>query len=643
MAATPLRRRNLLALTAVPALARPARAATGLRIGILHTLSPAPLYIAMGRGYFRDAGLDASFRFFQAAQPIAAAAVAGDIDVGVTALTGGFFALAGRGALRVIGGGLHEEKGIQGSALLASNRAFEAGLTTPAKLPGHTVGITQFGSSFQYMVGRIAEIEHFDPTSVTLRPLQSIGNMIAAIGTNQIDATFAIASQAEPLMRLDRAHLLAWVGDLFPYQLTAVFTTERMIAQHAAALRGFAQAYKRGVNEYRAAFFRRNPDGSPVRDAKTVSRDRQHRKIRLHRRSERTAENPFRASLLQRRRRARRRRRPPPDRLVQGAGAGEGAGRSGESHRHELLSRAPHLMASSSVRLAVRGVHHAYRDLVVLEGIDLIAEPGEVLVLVGPSGCGKSTLLGIMGGLLAPTRGQVRWDGEVAADCLNPLTYVFQDFSLLPWRSVAGNVALVLEGKLPRAAVRARVADVLALTGLAAFADAWPRQLSGGMKQRVGIARALAVRPACLLMDEPLSALDAQTRDLLLDEFAGLIGTRRNHDGLCHPQSRRGGAPWPPDRRVLAPSGAGADGAAARSSDRRTPRRRSRPAGGGGAAVVADPRRRGRRRARNRTCLGSMARCRSAPAASLPARAGWRARRRWSHWCCSGRRARRRG
>ncbi len=117
----------------------------------------------------------------------------------------------------------------------------------------------------------------------------------------------------------------------------------------------------------------------------------------------------------------------------------------------------------------------------------------------------------------------MRWDGEVAQDCLNPLTYVFQDFSLLPWRSVAGNVALVLEGRLPRAAVRARVAEMLALTGLEGFANAWPRQLSGGMKQRVGIARALAVRPACLLMDEPLSALDAQTRDLLLDEFVDLI------------------------------------------------------------------------------------------------------------------------
>jgi NitT/TauT family transport system ATP-binding protein len=175
------------------------------------------------------------------------------------------------------------------------------------------------------------------------------------------------------------------------------------------------------------------------------------------------------------------------------------------------------------IRLEARGIGHRYRDLAVLDGINLVAEPGRVLVLVGPSGCGKSTLLGILGGMLAPTSGNVLCEGDLAADCLNPLTYVFQDFALLPWRSVAGNVALVLEDKLSRADTKARVAEVLALTGLAEFADAWPRQLSGGMRQRVGIARALAVRPACLLMDEPLSALDAQTRFLLLDEFAALI------------------------------------------------------------------------------------------------------------------------
>jgi len=180
-------------------------------------------------------------------------------------------------------------------------------------------------------------------------------------------------------------------------------------------------------------------------------------------------------------------------------------------------------MSGSSVRLTISGVGHRYDALPVLEAIDLVADAGRVLVLIGPSGCGKSTLLGIVGGLIVPSSGTVQMDGHVAEDCLNPLTPVFQDFSLLPWRSVAGNVSLVLEGRLTRREREKRVFEVLALTGLTEFADAWPKQLSGGMRQRVGIARALAVRPACLLMDEPLSALDAQTRALLLDEFAGLI------------------------------------------------------------------------------------------------------------------------
>ena len=181
-------------------------------------------------------------------------------------------------------------------------------------------------------------------------------------------------------------------------------------------------------------------------------------------------------------------------------------------------------MIGAGVRLEARGIDHAFGGLVVLRRIDLDIPAGEVTVLIGPSGCGKSTLLGVLGGMLAPDTGAVRMSGTPAAGCLNPLTYVFQDFSLLPWRTVAGNVSLVLEDSgLSAAARAARVAQMLALTGLSTFADAWPRQLSGGMRQRVGIARALAVRPAVLLMDEPLSALDAQTRALLLDEFIAII------------------------------------------------------------------------------------------------------------------------
>jgi NitT/TauT family transport system ATP-binding protein len=177
------------------------------------------------------------------------------------------------------------------------------------------------------------------------------------------------------------------------------------------------------------------------------------------------------------------------------------------------------------IRLTANAVSHRYGALEVLHNITLTAQPGEVTVLAGPSGCGKSTLLGIMGGMLVPTKGTVHTEGDLPPDCLNALTYVFQDFSLLPWRTVAGNVALVLEDRLSRRDTAARTAQALALTGLTDFAQAWPRQLSGGMRQRVGIARALAVRPACLLMDEPLSALDAQTRDLLLEEFSSIITT----------------------------------------------------------------------------------------------------------------------
>ena len=175
------------------------------------------------------------------------------------------------------------------------------------------------------------------------------------------------------------------------------------------------------------------------------------------------------------------------------------------------------------MELRLDRVSHRYGGTEVLSEIDLDVEAGRILCLVGPSGCGKSTLLRLLGGLERPSEGRVEMRGEAPPGCLNPLTYVFQDFALLPWRSVEGNVRLALEHHRMPASRRAEiVADVLARTRLTEFAGALPRQISGGMKQRVAIARALAVEPAVMLLDEPLSALDAQTRELLMDDLVSL-------------------------------------------------------------------------------------------------------------------------
>ena len=175
------------------------------------------------------------------------------------------------------------------------------------------------------------------------------------------------------------------------------------------------------------------------------------------------------------------------------------------------------------MELHVERVTHRYAGRTVLDAVELDVPAGRIVCVVGPSGCGKSTLLRLIGGLERPSEGRVTRAGEAPPGCLNALTYVFQDFALLPWRSARGNIELALEPHRLTRRQRREIADeVLARTRLADFADALPKQLSGGMRQRVAIARALAVRPAVMLMDEPLSALDAQTRELLTDDLVAL-------------------------------------------------------------------------------------------------------------------------
>lgn len=187
---------------------------------------------------------------------------------------------------------------------------------------------------------------------------------------------------------------------------------------------------------------------------------------------------------------------------------------------------------SAKPTLTAEAIHHVYRrgqgELLALDRIGLTVGQGEFVAVVGPSGCGKSTLLRILGGLLVPTEGVVHLDGEVLSSPRRQVGYVFQQMNLMPWRTVLRNVTLPLEvagvGRLP-AEQRAR--ELLLLVGLEGFERAYPRELSGGMAQRVVIARALASEPEVLLLDEPFGSLDALSREQMNLELLRIWRAKR--------------------------------------------------------------------------------------------------------------------
>ena len=188
------------------------------------------------------------------------------------------------------------------------------------------------------------------------------------------------------------------------------------------------------------------------------------------------------------------------------------------------MSGEPSEERSADRRVVVDGVSKTYAGgdgaVRALDDVSFGVEDGEFVCVVGPSGCGKTTLFRIIGGLESATEGEVRLSGEPVTEPSPDLGIVFQEYHLFPWRRVRGNVAFGLEQQAIDADAREeRVAEMLDLVGLENFADSYPKELSGGMKPRVGIARALAVDPEILLMDEPFGSVDAQTRSMLHDEL----------------------------------------------------------------------------------------------------------------------------
>ena len=180
------------------------------------------------------------------------------------------------------------------------------------------------------------------------------------------------------------------------------------------------------------------------------------------------------------------------------------------------------------MKLTISGLDKSFGELKVLEDISLAVAPGEFVSLVGPSGCGKTTLLRIVAGLESCDRGDIHIDDRRVTRPGIDRGFVFQADALLPWRTVLGNASIGLEINGTRGAeARSRTQALLRLVGLRGFEAYYPRQLSGGMRQRVNLARALAVDPEVLLMDEPFSALDAQTREIMQTELTRIWSSGR--------------------------------------------------------------------------------------------------------------------
>lgn len=233
-----------------------------IKVGALRFTSHSGSFIAYERGYFAEAGLDVEFRFFQAAQPMAVAIASGDIDYAVTAISGGLISLAQKGAIKVIGGALSEEPGIDGQKILASDAAFKAGLTAPSALGGKTFGMTTAGSSFHYMGSKIAAAEGVD---MRFKPLQKVGAIIGALKSGQIDAWSIVPHIAKPLSRSGAVHIIGNVADYLPnYQVTTVFTSAGNAANERAMTESFLAGFSRGVDDYAAAMIDRKRGNAGV-------------------------------------------------------------------------------------------------------------------------------------------------------------------------------------------------------------------------------------------------------------------------------------------------------------------------------------------------------------------------------------------
>lgn len=274
---------SMMAAGAMTLGAQAASAADEVTIGALRFTSHGAGFVAYEKGYFEEEGLDVNFEFFQAAQPIAVATAGGDVDFGITGVTGGLMNLAEKGAIRIVGGVLHEKKGYDGMMVMASNQAYEAGMTSVDDILGHSVAMTQVGSTFHYMTNLIADAKGWDMSEMKMVPLQKVGAMVAATKSGQTDVLIMVPHIAKALAESGAAKEIGWLNDYAEYQISTMITSVDNIENNRDMVERFVRAYSKGIADMNRVFLEDGTDQAEVEEltrmiAKYVAPDEPYEK-----------------------------------------------------------------------------------------------------------------------------------------------------------------------------------------------------------------------------------------------------------------------------------------------------------------------------------------------------------------------------
>jgi NitT/TauT family transport system substrate-binding protein len=245
---------GMLALTFLCVMAQGARSADAVRSGYIKSASAAPIFIAKEKGYYAAEGLDVELITFDAAEPIAVAVTSGSLDISLAGMTAGFYSLAGQGAMKIVAGAIHEVPGFQSELVAASNRAFDAGMTSLKALNGRSLAVTQVGSALHYSIGLVAQKYGLDLKSMRIVPMQSNPNSVAAIVGGQVDGGLAPATYFGPALAKNAVHVLGYIGDETPWQLGVIITSTKLANEHPDRVKRFLTALRKAQRDYHDAF-----------------------------------------------------------------------------------------------------------------------------------------------------------------------------------------------------------------------------------------------------------------------------------------------------------------------------------------------------------------------------------------------------